>query len=145
MVGRHGRPAVQALEVVLELLRDGRVALAPGHVVDRLCGDHLPDRRHQRRIAQVLPDAVRLFENLAQAVRRVAGIELAIDVLEHEAGHAVAEDAGVDAIRHRAQVLDVAALQLLDVVLDIPHLFEIEAGVELAAFKRGHHAFGCRL
>src|SRR2546430_2235936 len=71
--------------------------------------------------------------------------ELAMDVLEHETRHVVAKNARVDSVGHRAQVLDVAALQLLDVVLDVPHLFEVESGVVLASLERRDHALGGRL
>ena len=64
-IGGHRGPAIQALEVVLQLLGDGRVALAADHVVDRLCSDHLADRRHQRRIAELEADTVRVLEDLA--------------------------------------------------------------------------------
>ena len=59
--------------------------------------------------------------------------KLVVDVLEHEAGHVVAEDARVDAVRHRVQVLDVPLLQLLDLLLDLPHLVQVEPGVVLAS------------
>ena len=42
-------------------------------------------------------------------------------------------------------MLDVAALQLLDVMLDVPHLVEVEAGVVLAALQGGDHTFRRRL
>ena len=71
--------------------------------------------------------------------------ELVIDVLEHEAGHVVAEDAGVDAVGHRAQMLDVPLLQLFDVLLNLPHLRQVEAGVVLAALERRDDAFRGRL
>src|SRR5438105_9225716 len=139
------RPAVQALQVVLQLLRHRSVALAPDHVVDSLGGDQLADRGYQRRIAEVLANVIGLLEHLAEAVHRVVRAELAVDVLEHETWHAVAQDARVDSVGHRAQVLDVAALQLLDVVLDIPHLVEVEAGVVLAALQSRDHALRGRL
>src|SRR2546421_338112 len=44
VIRRHGRPTVQALQVILQLLGDGGVPVATDHVVDRLRGDHLPDR-----------------------------------------------------------------------------------------------------
>ena len=88
---------------------------------------------------------VRLLEHLAQAIHRVVRAELAVDVLEHEARHVVAQDACVDAIRHRAQVLDVASFELFDVVLHLPHLVEIEARVVLTALERRDHALRCRL
>ena len=36
----------------------------------------------------------------------------------------------------------MAALQLLHVLLDLPHLAEVQAGVVLTALERGDHALG---
>src|SRR5690349_5788330 len=55
-VGRPRRRAVQALQIILQLLRDGRVALVAEGVVDGLGGDDLPDGRHQWRVAELAPD-----------------------------------------------------------------------------------------
>ena len=57
----------------------------------------------------------------------------------------VAEDARVDAVRHGAQLLDVLALQRLNIALHIPHLVQVQAGVVLAAMQRGDDALGRRL
>src|SRR5438034_1614388 len=142
VVRRHRRPAVETLEVVLQLLRDRRIALAADDVVDGLDRDELADRRHQRRITEVLADPVGFIEDLASTVAGVAGAELVKDFLEHESRHVVAQDAGVDAVGDRAQVLDVSPLQLLDLVLDVPHLAQVEARVVLAALERGDYALG---
>ena len=76
---------------------------------------------------------------------RFVGGELVVDVLEHLARHLVAEDAGVDAVGEGAEVLQVPALQLLDVVLDVPHRVQVETGVVLASVERSDHALGRRL
>ena len=72
-------------------------------------------------------------------------IELVVDVLERRAGHVVTKDARVDAVRHRAQLLDVLALQRFDIALDVPHLVEVQAGVVLATVQRGDDTLGRRL
>src|SRR3989441_13128520 len=55
-VGGDRRPSVKTLQVVLELLRHGRVALSADDVVDRLRSDHLPDGGNQGRVAELEAD-----------------------------------------------------------------------------------------
>ena len=69
-VGGLRRPAVQSLQVVLQLLGDRRVAVAADHVVDRLGADQLADGGHQRRVAQLAPYPLHLLQRLSQPVRR---------------------------------------------------------------------------
>jgi len=141
-VGRHRRPAVEALKVVLQLLRHGRVAVAADHVVHGLRRDHLPDRRHQRRIAEVAPHAVGFLQHLGDLGACFVRSKLVVDVLQHLAGHLVPEDARIDTIGERAQVLDVPALEVFHVVLDIPHGVEVQARVVLPTLKGSHNALG---
>src|SRR5437899_1094659 len=64
-IGRHRGASVETLQIVLELLRHGRVPRTADDVVDGLRRDHLPDRRHQRRVTQLEPDAADLLKDLA--------------------------------------------------------------------------------
>ncbi len=144
-IDRAGRTAVQPVQVILQLLRDGGEPFAAQHVVHGLGRDHLAERRDERRIADVPAHMVGFVENFVQAVARVLRAELADDLLEHEAWHVVAEDARVDAVRHRTQVLDMPLLEILDVLLDLPHHAQVQAGVVLAALERRDDALRGRL
>ena len=70
---------------------DRLVALLAQDVEDRLGGDQLPHGRDQRRVAEVAAHARDLLQDLVEAVGRIVLFQLALDVLEHEAGHLVAE------------------------------------------------------
>jgi hypothetical protein len=73
------------------------------------------------------------------------GVELVVNVFQHRAGHLVAQDAGVDPVGYRIEVLDVPALELVHVMLDVPHGVEVQAGVVLASLEGRDNALGRRL
>src|SRR2546423_926042 len=123
----------------------GGGAGAADHVVDSLRRDHLTHRRHERRVAELEADAIGLVEHLGDARASLVRSELAVDVLEHQPGHVVAKDVGVDAIRDRADVGLMRALQGLQRAVRLPHAVEVEPGVVLASLQGGDDALGRRL
>src|SRR5260370_351147 len=70
--------AVEPLQVALQLLGDGRIAVAPEDVVDRLHGDQPADRADEGREAELAPDAGHLLQRLGQAAQRVVLLQLAV-------------------------------------------------------------------
>src|SRR5215472_525852 len=91
-VGGPWGSAVEALEVVLQFLRYSCVAALTEHVVDRLGSDDLPDGSDQGRVAKLVADAWYLAQRFSNPSQRVVAVELAMDVLQHECRHLVAQD-----------------------------------------------------
>ena len=93
---RGGGAAVEALDVVLHLLRDQLVALAGDHVEHRLHADDLAGRRDQRRVAEVGADLRQFLVDLVELVERALLLELGAQVGDHAARDVVEQDLGVD-------------------------------------------------
>ena len=68
--------AVEAEAVVLDLLADGRVAITLHHVVDRLRGHDLGERRDQRRVAELRTHLDDVGLHLGKPVEGVALAQL---------------------------------------------------------------------
>ena len=144
-VGIDRRPAVQALEVILQLLSDRRVALRADHVIDRLVGDEAADGSDQGWVPELLANLANLRQNLSNAVLGAVMLGEPVDILKHEARHLVTQDVGVDTVRERTQVGGVLPLQPLQFQLHLDQLLKVQAGVVIAPGEGCHHALGGRL
>src|SRR5690606_4431260 len=71
-----GGLTVTALQVQLDLVGDGLVALAGQHVEYRLGADNLRSGGDQRRIAEVGPDPGNFLEHLVDAIERALFLQL---------------------------------------------------------------------
>jgi hypothetical protein len=144
LVDRARRLAVAALQVQLHFVGDGLVALAGQHVEERLGADDLRGRRHQRREAEVFTHPWDFRQHFAHAVERALLFQLVGQVGNHPARHLVDLHAGVDGGEFAFELVVLLA-HGVEVQADFLQQFQVEAGVEFAAFERGDHRLGARM
>ena len=121
-----GRLAVAAGEQVAQLVDDGLVALGGEHVQEGLGGEHLADRRGQRRPAGLRADPGELLDHLVEPVARGLRAQVDVERRDQARRQAVLRCAGRDPRgerRHRL-VADV----LVDEVGGPPERGDVDAG-----------------
>ena len=132
------------MQVELHFVGDGFVALAGQYVEERLGANDLRGRRYQWREAEVFTHSGNLGQHFAHAVQGALLFELVGQVGDHPARHLVDLHTGVDGGEFALELVVLLA-HGVEVQADLLQQFQIEAGVELAAFKGCDHRLGARM
>src|SRR5471032_3358584 len=135
------RFAVTTLQIKLHFVGDGFVALAGQHIEERLGADDLRGRRHQRREAEVFTNPRDFGQHFAHAVQCALLFQLVGQVGNHPARYLVDLHTGVDGGEFAFELVVLLA-HGIEVQTDLLQQFQVQAGVELTAFKGGDHRFG---
>ncbi len=143
-VHRARRFAVAALQVELHFVGDGLVAFAGQHIEERLGANDLRSRRHQWRETEVFTHPWDFSQHFAHAVECALLFQLVGQVGNHPARHLVDLHTGVDGGEFAFELV-VFLTHGVEVQADFLQQFQVEAGVELAAFKGGDHRLGARM
>ena len=110
------------------------VAARGEDVEQRLRGEHLADRRGERRPADLGADQVELLEHLLEAVAGALRAQRRVDAGDEAGGQVVLRGADGDARRERRDGL--VADVLVDEVGRLPERCDVDAGVEAHARER---------
>jgi len=132
------------LQVELHLIGDGLVALTGQHVEERLSADDLRRWRHQRREAEVFTHTRDFGQYFAHAVEGALLFQLVGQVGNHPARYLVDLHTGVDGGEFAFELVVLLA-HGVEVQTDLLQQFQVEAGIEFAAFKGGDHRLGTRV
>jgi len=129
------------LQVQLHFVGDGLVTRAGQHVEERLGADDLRGRRHQRREAEVFAHPWDFGQHFVHAVERTLLFQLVGQVGNHPTRYLIDLYAGVDGGEFAFELV-ILLTHGVEVQADFLQQFQIEAGVEFAAFKGGDHRLG---
>ncbi len=116
------------------LVEQRKVAARREDVDDRLRGEHLADRRGERRPARLGPDPVELCEHLVEPVAGALGPQGLLDSGHDARRHVVAGGQHRDARDERAH--DLVADVLVHEVGRLPEHVDVDAGIEADAAQR---------
>ena len=128
------RDAVAAREEVAQLVDDQLVALGSEHMEEGLRGEHLADRRGERRPAGLRADQPQLLDHLVETVARGVRAEMDVQCGDEARGEAVLGGARCDPGRERRHRL--VADVLVDEVGGAPERVHRHARRQPEPFQR---------
>ena len=133
-VDRRRRRAEGAGDEAPHLVDDDEVAARREDVDDRLRGEHLADRRRERRPARLRADPVELLEHLVEPVVGAFRLQRVVDPGDDARRQVVARREHGDARHERSH--ELVADVLVDEVGRLPERVDVDAGVEPDAAER---------